>query len=78
MTHGYKFMIQDPRKPEIDFPDGHNSIGKEDTSSTRSVYRQIVVNLTANYAYLHTHYQLNEEGMADKIVEIANKICSKI
>jgi hypothetical protein len=46
--------------------------------STETVYRQIVINLTSQYAYHHTHYQLSEEGMADKIIEIANKICSKI
>ncbi len=47
-------------------------------TDTESVYRQIVVNLTANYSHLQQYYNLNEDAMADKIVEIAQKICSRI
>lgn len=46
--------------------------------TTENAYRQIVVNLTAHYPYLQQYYNLNEDAMADKIVEIARKICSKI
>ena len=46
--------------------------------NTENVYRQIVVNLTAHYPYLQQYYNLNEDAMAEKIVEIAQKICSKI
>jgi hypothetical protein len=46
--------------------------------STENVYRQIVANLTMHYPYLQQYYNLNEDGVADKIIEIANKICSRI
>jgi hypothetical protein len=47
-------------------------------SSTENVYRQIVVNLTAHYPWIQEHYNLNEDAVADKIIELAQKICSKI
>jgi len=74
MPYEYKFLMQE--KPKEFFLSETYLLSQ--TTDTQSVYRQIVVNLTAQYAHLHTHYQLSEEGMADKIVEIANKICSKI
>jgi endonuclease III len=48
------------------------------SQNTENVYRQIVANLTMHYPYLQQYYNLNEDAVADKIVEIAQKICSKI
>jgi hypothetical protein len=45
---------------------------------TENVYRQIVVNLTAHYPYFQQYYNLNEDAVAEKIIEIAQKICSRI
>jgi len=51
----------------------------EPKPDTATVYRNIVVALAQNYAYLHQYYgNPNEEAMAEKIAELAQKICSKI
>lgn len=46
--------------------------------STENVYRQIVVALADQYMEIKEHYNLNEEATIDKIIEIAQKLCSKI
>lgn len=46
--------------------------------TSESTYRQIVANLTAHYPYIQQYYNLNEDAVADKIIEIAQRICSKI
>jgi len=52
--------------------------GNFDLSDTLSIKTQIVVNLSAQYIDLQKHYGFDETGMAEKISEIAEKICSKI
>lgn len=46
--------------------------------STENVYRQIVVSLTDQYMAIKEHYNLNEDATVDKIIEIAQKLCSRI
>lgn len=46
--------------------------------STENVYRQIVVNLADQYMAIKEHYNLNEDATVDKIIEIAQKLCSRI
>jgi hypothetical protein len=60
-------------EPEIEFISARTQ-----PQTTENVYRQIVANLTMHYPYLQQYYSLNEDAMADKIVEIAQKICSRI
>ena len=46
---------------------------------TVAIKTQIVVNLSSQYDYLHKHYgNLTEDAMAQKISDLAEKICSKI
>lgn len=46
--------------------------------STENVYRQIVANLSDQYMAIKDHYNLSEDATIDKIIEIAQKLCSKI
>lgn len=50
-------------------------LGKITTGNT---YRQIVVALADQYMTIKEHYNLNEDATIDKIIEIAQKLCSKI
>lgn len=45
---------------------------------TTSVKTQIMINLSNQYVDLQKHYGFDEDGMANKLGEIAEKICSKI
>lgn len=53
----------------------HVMLGK---MTTENVYRQIVANLADQYLAIKEHYNLNEDATIDKIIEIAQKLCSKI
>lgn len=46
--------------------------------TTENTYRQIVVALADQYMTIKEHYNLNEDATIDKIIEIAQKLCSKI
>lgn len=47
---------------------------------TLEIKTQIIVNLTSQYEYLHKYYggNLTDDAMANKISDLAEKICSKI
>lgn len=46
--------------------------------TTENTYRQIVCALADQYMSIKEHYNLNEDATIDKIIEIAQKLCSKI
>jgi len=49
-----------------------------DLIDTVSIKTQIVINLSAQYVELQKHYGFDEDNMASKISDIAERICSKI